>query len=160
MSFKVPAEIIPNALYVGSLLSASRVTCDNLGISHIVSLAGSLPDDMGHLMILKKLVKDDMFAELYPLFSEFVAFIQNAIQNGGRVLVHCLQGQSRSVTIVCAFLMKSHRLSMTVALAKIRESRPQACPNPNFGLQLKKWEKKLGIPGLKKNVEQNFRVIT
>jgi hypothetical protein len=45
---------------------------------------------------------------------------------GGGVLVHCMQGKSRSVTVVAAFLMAEYGIGMIEALERIRLVRPGA----------------------------------
>lgn len=48
--------------------------------------------------------------------------------SGGRILVHCMAGQNRSVTIVAAFLMTYENFSLKDAIASIRLRRKSACP--------------------------------
>ena len=42
-------------------------------------------------------------------------FMKNAFATGGRVLVHCYAGISRSATTVIAYLMKEHGLTLNAA---------------------------------------------
>ena len=65
-----------------------------------------------------------------------VAFIGDALAAGGRVLVHCVAGMSRSATVVAAYLMASEQLDTDKALAALRAAYPQACPNDGFYRQL------------------------
>lgn len=64
------------------------------------------------------------------------------------LLVHCLQGVSRSVAVVVWFVMEecaSHgvKLSPKEVVEWIRRARPSACPNICFGAQLSSLERKL-----------------
>ena len=61
----------------------------------------------------------------------------------GSVLVHCVQGVSRSVSMVIAYLMKHKKWSYDQALAFVRSKRPQAKPNPAFAAQLQQYERRL-----------------
>ncbi|KAK2770296.1 hypothetical protein FQN53_005645 [Emmonsiellopsis sp. PD_33] len=55
------------------------------------------------------------------------------------VLVHCLQGISRSGSFIVAFLMRKLELPFSTALDLARESRPIICPNEGFKVQLQIW---------------------
>lgn len=59
---------------------------------------------------------------------------------GGRVLVHCTQGVSRSATIVAAYLMWRKRESAAKILRFIKNKRPQVDPNDGFLDQLVIWQ--------------------
>jgi dual specificity phosphatase 12 len=66
-----------------------------------------------------------------------VATITAAVQQGGKILVHCHAGISRSPGIVCAYLM-SIGFSWDEALDIVRRARPQAYPHPNIERSIKK----------------------
>jgi protein-tyrosine phosphatase len=66
-----------------------------------------------------------------------------AISNGGKVLVHCAQGRSRSASMVIAYLMKQQHMSFHQALSQVKEARPIISPNEGFMAQLQKFEKTL-----------------
>merc|ERR1711964_92743 len=79
-------------------------------------------------------------------FKSVFSFIDNAIEGGGKVLVHCNKGQSRSVSIIIAYLMKKHDFSYDEALDRIQKKRGGcAYPNKAFRKQLKKYERKLDL---------------
>ncbi|ROV97974.1 hypothetical protein VMCG_07061 [Cytospora schulzeri] len=59
---------------------------------------------------------------------------------GGRVLVHCTQGVSRSATIVAAYLMWRKRETAAKVLAFMKSKRPRVHPNYGFLDQLVVWE--------------------
>lgn len=54
-------------------------------------------------------------------FNEVVDFIDQALTAGGKVLVNCEMGMSRSSTCVLAYLMLRHQMSAGEALAKVRQ---------------------------------------
>lgn len=56
-----------------------------------------------------------------------------------RVLVHCLQGQSRSGAIIVAYLMRARSIEYDTALSLARKYRPMIDPNSGFGDQLRLW---------------------
>ena len=65
---------------------------------------------------------------------EGVSFISDAIANEeqGGLLVHCMAGQSRSVTMVIAYLIKIENYTLGDAIGLIKNSRPTISPNPGF----------------------------
>jgi len=85
--------------------------------------------------------KEDTNLEMY--FDECVDFIDEAKRQGGSVLVHCFVGKSRSVTIVVAYLMKKHGMTLAQALQHVKSKRPVASPNAGFIRQLQDLEKSM-----------------
>ncbi|KAL4991943.1 protein-tyrosine phosphatase-like protein [Aspergillus falconensis] len=59
---------------------------------------------------------------------------------GGRVLVHCERGISRSGAVVVAYIMRTLGLPYRTALSIAQLSRPQISPNIGFEWQLRMWE--------------------
>jgi len=68
----------------------------------------------------------------------FVNFTETARRGGGRVLVHCRAGVSRSATICIAYLMVHRGLSLDEAFDFVQARRQIIAPNMNFMQQL--WE--------------------
>lgn len=58
-------------------------------------------------------VEDTEYDDLLIKLPEACAFIQKAIEHGGRVLVHCVMGISRSSTVVAAFCV-SYQLNHVI----------------------------------------------
>lgn len=83
---------------------------------------------------------DESSEDIGTHFATTVAHIQEHMEGDGRVLVHCVQGISRSASIVTAYLMMVQGASLTHALGLMRAARPIAQPNPGFMRQLKALE--------------------
>ena len=90
-------------------------------------------------------IEDNESANIAQYFPITFNFIEEALSSdpSHRVLVHCFMGKSRSSTILCAYLMRKYQLRFVPALDILRKARRQIQPNPNFCLQLKKYEKEL-----------------
>jgi dual specificity phosphatase 12 len=86
-----------------------------------------------HLVVA---VDDEEAEDLLCRLPQTNAFIGGALASGGRVLVHCVAGTSRSVAVVAAYLMAAHDMDSQGALALVRAAHPPAAPNPSFVRQL------------------------
>ncbi|KAG0233409.1 hypothetical protein BGW42_007494 [Actinomortierella wolfii] len=95
-----------------------------------------LPKYPGNYIYKVLCVPDWEKTNLIKYFPETNRFIADALTKGGKVLVHCVAGASRSPTIVCAYVMKEKKLKVEEALEFIREKRPLVGPNEGFLSQL------------------------
>lgn len=92
-------------------------------------------------------VEDMPFAELAAHLPSTTAFIRDALNSGpeARVLVHCGEGISRSVSVVAAYLMAQYGWGRDEAVNYIKTKRRVANPNFGFMSQLQEYaEKSLG----------------
>ncbi|XP_063440142.1 dual specificity protein phosphatase 22-B-like [Mytilus trossulus] len=126
-------KVLPG-LFVGNFRDAKdrQQLADN-NITHILAIhdqAKKLHEDKEYLCIV---ASDNSQQELIQFFPECIEFIHNARLNNGGVLVHCLAGVSRSVTITAAYIMTVTPLGWREAVNSIRGVRDLA--NPNFGFQ-------------------------
>ena len=69
--------------------------------------------------------------------------IIDVVTRGGKALVHCVAGVSRSAAIVIAYLMKHKRLPLREAFTLVRARRPFIRPNVGFWRQLIDYEQRL-----------------
>jgi len=140
----VPCQI-EEGLYLGSVGAANNKSeLKRLNITHILTVANSLPPTHPNDFVYKIInIPDREDVNIENYFDECFAFIDEAKRMGGGVLVHCFVGKSRSVTVVVAYLMKKHGMSMSEALKHAKSKRPIASPNSGFMLQLQNFEKSL-----------------
>ena len=80
-----------------------------------------------------------------PYFEQACAFIEEARQSKGSVLVHCVCGVSRSTTLCCAYLIKHHSMTVEQALVQLRSRRHIIQPNNGFLRQLVLYDRRLQI---------------
>lgn len=73
---------------------------------------------------------------LIQYFDETNEFIQETYKAGGRILIHCQAGVSRSAAVLAACLMKSKKINRDEALEIIKRKRPSVAPNDGFMEQL------------------------
>ncbi|OAV86534.1 hypothetical protein PTTG_29851 [Puccinia triticina 1-1 BBBD Race 1] len=82
-------------------------------------------------MLDMKGVADDGMDLIRPHIERAMAFIEACRVAGGKVLVHCLVGVSRSASIVIAHVMKHCRLDLTSAYLMVRSRRLNILLQPN-----------------------------
>lgn len=75
-------------------------------------------------------------------FYEVAEYIDEALKSGGKVLVNCLMGMSRSSTCVLAYLMLRQNMTAVEALTEVRRHR-EVRPNDGFLRQLADLDNKL-----------------
>jgi protein-tyrosine phosphatase len=76
-------------------------------------------------------------------FAEGITFINDSISSGGKVLVHCFAGVSRSATMVIAYMMQEHSMSYHSAMKFVKSKRAFINPNDGFRTQLIHFGKEL-----------------
>jgi hypothetical protein len=100
--------VYPN-IYIGNYsTSTNQELLVNLGITHIITVIpkfnppSSFDKKFEYLFIP---AYDDQCQDISNNFDKSNDFITNLLNNGGKVLIHCMVGRSRSVTIFIAFLI-------------------------------------------------------
>lgn len=81
-------------------------------------------------------VEDVDYADLLIHLPYACNFIDHALRSQGVVLVHCVQGLSRSAAVIAAYLMYSQHIRAADAMEIVRRARDQVWINPGFQEQL------------------------
>ncbi|KAF2199685.1 dual specificity protein phosphatase 12 [Delitschia confertaspora ATCC 74209] len=138
---KVPGDL---KLYIGGLFTLRRrEALQQANITHVLSvlrlpLDQRLFEGFKHMVVEVDDVEDENLLEHFPATNKF---IQEGLDGGGGVLVHCAMGKSRSATCVIAYLMQKHHISASEALSYIRQARKICEPNDGFMQQLELYGK-------------------
>ncbi|CAF1335010.1 unnamed protein product [Adineta steineri] len=135
-----PSEILDSWLFQGNWEHANdSKILDSLSITHILNVTDKvLPDQSRQILHIRS--KDGRSAELSAAFQETNTFLDTCHQQGGRVLVHCERGVSRSSTIILAFLMHHKKWTVPQAFEYLLTKRHEAIPNYALILQLVRYE--------------------
>ena len=90
-----------NRIYNSLSAGLSVEQKDRLSITHIISVCPDYPSTgPSHLTIS---VQDSELDNLLIHLPEACRFIQNALEQDGRILLHCVMGISRSITVLAAY---------------------------------------------------------
>nr|XP_010951501.2 dual specificity protein phosphatase 26 isoform X1 [Camelus bactrianus] len=142
-------EVWPG-LYLGDQeIASNHRELRRLGITHVLNASHSrwrgTPEAYEGLGIryLGVEAHDSPAFDMSIHFQAAADFIHRALsQPGGRILVHCAVGVSRSATLVLAYLMLYHRLSLVDAIKKVKDHRG-IIPNRGFLRQLLALDRRL-----------------
>ncbi|XP_034025776.1 dual specificity protein phosphatase 26-like [Thalassophryne amazonica] len=134
-------EVWPS-LYIGDQHSAeNRADLSMHGITHVLNAAHSnrrgQPDLYQGMKITYMGIEahDSCGFDMSGNFQPAAHFIHKALRAGGKVLVHCHVGVSRSATLVLAYLMLRHHLTLVEAICAVKVNRG-VIPNRGFLRQL------------------------
>ncbi|XP_045614782.1 dual specificity protein phosphatase 3 [Procambarus clarkii] len=140
-------------LYIGDLAAAkNKEYLKKVGITHVLNAAqgnkfatvdtdAEFYKDVGIKYMGMKLL-DIASANISQFFDSGSQFIDDALSSGGKVLVHCFMGISRSATVAAAYLMMVKNMTAIEAIQTLRKNRA-IYPNDGFLSQLADLDNKL-----------------
>jgi protein-tyrosine phosphatase len=138
--------VMDNVLVASQDVAYDKQSLIKHGVTHILNVAAALPNayqsDYQYLNVEMYDEEDEELMKHYPICEKF---IDDSLTQGGKVLIHCRAGKSRSVSIAVAYLMHKKHLPWRKALDFIRTTRSYADPNKGFIRQLAMLEKDLNI---------------
>eukprot|EP01064_Diplonema_japonicum_P001944 TRINITY_DN11281_c0_g1_i3.p1 TRINITY_DN11281_c0_g1~~TRINITY_DN11281_c0_g1_i3.p1 ORF type:complete len:450 (+),score=103.57 TRINITY_DN11281_c0_g1_i3:40-1350(+) len=142
---KIYPDRINEYMYLGSVRTAQcQKVLKELDITRIVTagkqleIIDPLPEGVDQLLLN---VEDIPEQGMTGVFDEVNEYLSETKSKDQRVLVHCFAGLSRSVTFVCAYLIKKYGMTFKDAITFVKKARPNANPNQGFRDQLIEYEK-------------------
>ncbi|XP_068194393.1 dual specificity protein phosphatase 7-like isoform X1 [Antennarius striatus] len=143
-----PVEILPY-LYLGCAKDSTNLAVlGQYNIKYILNVTPNLPNMFehdGHFRYKQIPISDHWSQNLSQFFPEAISFIDEARSKQCGILVHCLAGISRSVTVTVAYLMQRLNLSLNDAYDFVKRKKSNISPNFNFMGQLLDFERTLGL---------------
>ena len=142
------SEIIPNFLYISSYNATKNLELlEKNKITHIINCAADFCENVfekdNKFTYLSFYLKDHVLENIECIFYECIQFIENVREKKGRVLVHCIQGISRSVSIVMAYIIFTKKFSYDKAFTFVQAKREISYPNFGFSIQLQNFYSRL-----------------
>ncbi|XP_043724719.1 protein-tyrosine-phosphatase MKP1-like [Telopea speciosissima] len=153
---------IADHIYLGSdAVARNREILRQNGITHVLNCVGFVsPEYFKNDLIYKTLwlqdsPSEDITSILYDVFDYF----EDVREQGGRVLVHCCQGVSRSTSLVIAYLMWRDGQSFEDAFQFVKAARGITNPNMGFACQLLQCQKRVhAVPASPNSVLRMYRM--
>jgi len=144
-SFDNPVEVIPGIWLSGIAFDDDLPNwCHRNNFTHVLNAAGSYDKSFFYrthpntynIKYLELNMDDNVGFELYPFLVPMYNFIEDVVRNNGKILVHCVWGQSRSVSCIIYYMMTKWKITYNKALGIIKRVRSIAQPNNGFEAQL------------------------
>ena len=140
------STIIENFLYISNYKAASDINLlKKLDINYIINCSGDYCQNVANNFIdyLTLNLKDNSKENIECIFYKCYDYINKCKNENKKILIHCYQGISRSVSIVISYFMISEKMSYDNAFNFVQRKRFIANPNLGFLLQLQFFEKRL-----------------
>jgi len=137
------SQILP-FLFIGNQRDAqNRDLLGRLGITHVLNVTSHLPTHFEDVIAyLRCPANDNCGQNIKQYFNDAISFIEAARCTGGRILVHCQGGVSRSPSIVLAYIIARYDRSLMEAFQFVKSQRQIIAPNFNFLGQLLDFEQR------------------
>jgi Dual specificity phosphatase, catalytic domain len=117
-------------LYLGSHWDAARHQLERLGIATVVNVkGGGVPAYLDDEHYCCRPLCDYGTSNLMREGERLVEFIDQAVARGDKVLVHCMSGVNRSVSIVILYLMRSRQMSLRDAIDYMQSNYGKTRPH-------------------------------
>lgn len=151
--FSKPSEVLQDLLFLGNRDNALDLDMlQSLKISHIVSVlcatdgieaeVAGVAQALGATRLLLD-ITDTEGENIVVHFSHAFDFLEASRRAGGRILVHCVAGRSRSPSLVLGYLMYQRSMRLDDAYDFLKEKRPCIAPNTTFWEQLRREDRHL-----------------
>ncbi|XP_018396555.1 PREDICTED: serine/threonine/tyrosine-interacting protein-like [Cyphomyrmex costatus] len=156
-------EVVPG-VFLGPYSAASRSKLQSLldhGITHIVCVRHTIeanlikPNFPNSFKYLVLEIADTITENIIQHFKKVKIFIDEALNSGGRALIHGNAGISRSAALVLAYVMETYELSQMHAYSMVQQRRFCINPNEGFMVQLREYEPIYQAEKMLKNVQQS-----
>ena len=137
---------IGRGLYISGLGGVTnRRILEHQNITHVLNLARELEDTVfpDFVDVRYEGLRDSEEEDLYGHLPGLVEHIHRVIDGGGRIVVNCVAGVSRSASVCLAYKVRYEGLSLREAFDEVHKARPVVSPNVGFWQALVQWEEEV-----------------
>jgi protein-tyrosine phosphatase len=133
-------------LYLGNAYNArDYYELNNKNVTMIVNCTQEFPNFFQYDLSIRYInipILDENNVNIYQYFDVITEKIHEYHLNNPShsILIHCYMGASRSVAIVCAYLIKYNNMTIDEAIQYIENRRPLINMNIDFYLQLLEYQ--------------------
>ena len=123
----VPLTQVLPGLFVGTVEdSFDRFILAKEKVTHILNVASELDINERVDLVYKKIALDDdsYDDDIRDILPESLKFIDSALKNNGIIIVHCLEGKSRSICVILAYMILFCNVGFTESLEYLKQIRP------------------------------------
>jgi protein phosphatase slingshot len=142
------ATLVDDSLYLGSFYNAEDLAwAQEVKVKFVINMTvpaeGHQEKRLPGVTYAHFPLEDVPAADILAHLSPCVHLITAAIASGNVVLVHCMQGVSRSATVAAAYLMKKNKWTVKQALEHLKARRDIVKPNEGFLKQLESYQERI-----------------
>lgn len=135
------SQITPSLYLGGADVAVNGSMLSRVGITLIVNATVTLAPAVHPGVACVRVPVSDLPSARIDCHFESVSRLIH--ENGGKTLIHCAAGVSRSPALVMAYLMRFKGNTLRQAHALVRDRRPNIRPNRGFWEQLLEYERRL-----------------
>ncbi|KAL5261651.1 hypothetical protein ACHWQZ_G007372 [Mnemiopsis leidyi] len=152
-------SLILDYLYLGTEWNACNLEeLQENGVTHILNVSPDIENFFEkHFQYMRVDVLDRPDQNLLEHWQDTYDFIKSCRDQGGKILIHCQMGVSRSASTTIAFIMKEYEQSLKDTLHQTKSKRNCVKPNPGFYGQLEAYEELLRTRGYSANLAEDLR---
>lgn len=135
---------VTDELYISSAHGVHPKKLQAKGITCVINVTMEMADVRAPgVEVMAVRVADVPHTNLSLHFDRCADKIHEVHRKGGRTLVHCMAGVSRSASVCLAYLMKYYQMTLLQAYTHLKSARSVVHPNHGFFRQLINYERKL-----------------
>ncbi|RWS09647.1 dual specificity protein phosphatase 14-like protein [Dinothrombium tinctorium] len=136
-------SMITNSLGLTGVGGLTQENFERHQFNCVISAAPEREFNPQNIDYIKIDVYDEQQSDLSQYFDMIADKISEVESNGGKTLIHCMAGVSRSSTLVIAYLIKHRRMTLREALIQVKQKRSCVRPINAFLKQLMQFEKQV-----------------